>query len=307
MEWDINFLLAHLDRYLIGACAVACLGLIIWLFRWQKRKKELAAKRIFLKGVFDAAIAQKAPFDLKLKHAQTVAGLSAILESISTATLNLQAQGSAGTQWDKQQIEVYLRLNQDEAPVFYFFESVVRSVAQEEGKSRLAIAIPAHLRVDKKRHFIRATPPQEDILMLAVWPVAAGRRLPRENSDLGKPMLSWKSGAPQEDILVENISAGGLALKFQMPEDGEAAPKLAKGRQLICLMVYKNEAGEKVIFWSTGEIMNARQPGNALAVGLEFTNWALQAQGTTEIHWTHSSPWQGAKPILNWVKHLDKI
>ncbi|MBD5641273.1 MAG: PilZ domain-containing protein [Desulfovibrio sp.] len=307
METDINFLLAHLDRYLVWAGVLACLALIIWLFRWRNRKRALAEKRVFLKGVFDEAIRQKAPFDLKLKNSQDQGGLSATLESISTATLNLQAQGIAGEQWNRQQIEVYLRVNQDGAPVFYVFESIVRNVVREGENSRLQIAIPAHLRVDKKRHFIRAMPPQEDILMLAVWAVAPGRRLPRSNTDLGKPLLAWKAGGSPASIRIENISGGGLALRCQVVHEDGVPAALEKGRQLICLLAYRNEAGERVIFWSTGEIMNARQNGDGLTVGLEFTNWAVQEPGSAEIRWKHSSPWQGAEPVLDWVKHLEKI
>lgn len=307
MESDISFLMAKWHQYLVWAIVLACLAGAIWLFRWQRRKKEFANRQEFLKGIFEAALEQKASFDIRLRQAESRAGLTATLSSISSKTLDLEIQGFAGDEWDKKKIEVFLRLYRDNEPVFYVFDSIVRSLAREGGSSRLAIAIPAHVRVDRKRYFVRATPNPGAIIMIRVWPVAAGRRLPRANSDLGKPALSWKNGETRADVQVENISGGGIALRFQARNNGEFPFTPEKGKQLICLLVYKDEKGNPVIFWCTGEIMSVRSAGHAVATGLEFTNWAVQEQGNTEIHWTHSSPWQGAKPIINWVKHIEKI
>lgn len=306
MDWDINLLFVHWDRYLIGAVIVALVFCVIYFFRWYNGKKSLSGKKIFLKQTFETALAQKAQFDIKLKQAKSHIGLSATLASISPATLNMEVHGFAGDEWQKKNVEVFLRLIVDDVAVFYVFDSEIRSLTQKGDISYLSLAIPAHLRLEKKRYFTRVTPNPADILMIGVW--QAGRRLPRTNADLGAPQIAWKCGSSSENVQVENISGGGLALKFQVKAEETSSFKPELGKQLICLMIFR-EAPETmpVIFWCTGEIMSVRTVGYAQAVGIEFTNWAVQQQGNSEIHWMHSSPWQGAKPILNWIRKMEKI
>lgn len=250
---------------------------------------------------------QKADFNLKLAGDNTRAGLTCTLQSIRPNALELACRALPGPEWNKQKVEGFFHISMPEGLVFFAFNSRILNLSQNGDLATLQMSMPEHLRVEKKRHFVRVTPAANEIRMIAVWPMQPGKRLPRSNSDLGKPPLAWKTGQTPAAIQLENISAGGLALKFPLPE-GDALPFAAdKGRQMFCLLVYRLPDSDKdALFWCSGEIMSARKEKDALSLGLEFTNWALQEHGSTEIHWTHSSPWQGARPIIKWVEQLDR-
>lgn len=296
------------EQYLIWACVILLLVCLFCFFRWKGRKRTQGGQRQFIREALDSALSQKSGFDIKLENGLNRAGLSATLISFSPTELAMQVNGFVADEWDKKPVEVFFRVIQPEGPVFHVFNSFVSSLEPGANVSSLTLTMPEHLRVEKKRHFVRVSPDPKDILMIAVWPVAPGRRLPRANSDLGAPAARWKNGESDEQVQLENISGGGIALRFQPGEKGELPFPSARGRQLICLLVYRPapDAEKPVIFWCSGEIMSVRRAGYALSLGLEFTNWAVQTQGDGEIHWTHSSPWQGAKPVLNWVAQIDK-
>lgn len=283
------------------------LALIIFLGRWWNRKKSAGRESRFVANALASAQRDRAVFDLRLHDGSGIPGISCELESVSPGALKLKSADFIGDAWDRKPVEAFFHINEPEGPVFFVFNSKITGLAQSASGSSITIAAPAHLRVEKKRHFTRATPDPAQIRMIAVWPVQPGRRLPRSNSDLGRPALAWKNGQTDQSIRIENISGGGLAIKFALPGEGKLPFAAEKGRQLFCLIVYSpQDSGEKTLFWCSGEIMSARTAGYAISLGLEFTNWALQEKDSTEIHWTHSSPWQGAKPILKWVNQLQK-
>lgn len=296
------------EQYLVWGCSLLLLACIIFLLRWQKRKKAVNSERRFILNALEEARQQKALMEVKLRHGSERAGLSACLEAIEHDSLVLFSNGFVPDDWNRKLVEVFFRVNQPGGVIFYVFNSSVTKLAPGPKTSVVSIAFPDHLRVEKKRHFIRVTPAAADVLMLAVWPVSPGRRLPRARADMGRPGMWWKSGEPEQPVQLENISGGGLALRLQTGPDSSVPFALEKGRQLICLLVYRPEpsATRSLIFWCSCEITNIRKTGHAVSVGMEFTNWALQEQEENEIHWTHSSPWQGAKPILKWVEAIDK-
>lgn len=296
------------DQSFVWIGALILLLCAILILRWNSRHKAIDSRRRFLMTMLETALFQKTAFDIKRADGSSHSGLSASLDAISSGTLSMLANGFVADEWDNKPVEAFFRVTQPEGPVFFVFNSVITDLRPGSEFSTLNLAMPEHLRVEKKRHFVRVAPDPKDILMLAIWPVGSGRRLPRTNADMGQPALSCKNGQPGESVQIENISGGGIALRFYASEKGELPLPSAKGRQLICLLVYRPgpDAPKPVIFWCSGEIMNARKIGYATALGLEFTNWAVQEQGDTQIHWAHSSPWQGVKPILAWVDQIER-
>lgn len=85
-----------------------------------------------------------------------------------------------------------------------------------------------------------------------------GKPIPRTTAEIGRPVIHYKLGMNNEPVQVENISATGMALRFQM-EDPETRPvDLDKGSQLLCLVIYAmDKKGEKLItFWCTCEVID---------------------------------------------------
>lgn len=283
--------------------------LVIAFFIWKQaqKKKSLNARNRFIEQVLNDALQQKTSFDLKLLDSGVHMGLSTSLVVLDASGLIMRSDHPASSDWNKKPVEVYFRVTDGDEPVFYVFESEVLKIAPNSAGVDMTLAAPDHLRVEKKRHFERAHPDQADILMVAVWPVTPGRRLPRTTADLGNPAIRWKAGDKDTPVRVENISGSGIALRFAEASAGQLPVDARRGRSIICLVVYRREpsAAKPTVFWCTAEIMNSRSLDKSTALGLEFTNWAVQEQGDTEIHWTHNSPWRGVRPILEWVKRLE--
>lgn len=294
------------DNYIVWACLAALLVCVAAAIRLISRKRATGSQARFVMETLNHAREQGVNFDIKIPAAAGHSGISGKLLSMSVDSLKIEVPGPLPDGCKRKEAEVYFRVMQDREPVFFVFESEVLNAQPETGT--LELAAPGHLRVEKKRHFNRIQPPPSDIKMLAVWQAVPGRRLPRENSDLGPPATSWKQGQIARIVQLDNIAGSGLALKFTPEKEGPFPLNLVKGRQLICLLVFTPDKmnPKPVIFWCMGEIMNVRQSGDSVAVGMEFINWAVQQQGETEIHWTHNSPWRGVKPILQWVQRLEQ-
>ncbi|MDE5880058.1 MAG: hypothetical protein K2G99_08630, partial [Desulfovibrio sp.] len=212
--------------------------------------------------------------------------------------------------WKGLPVDAYFRVEDEDGPVFYVFRSVFLGISPDPAKPRVALAVPDHLRVEKKRHFVRMRPQEGAVRVVGVWSLAEGQALPRSTADIGAPLSHATPGMKEKPVQVEDISASGLALRFP----GKESPALAaigKGSHLLCLVVYVLDLGKgkTTAFWCTGEVVNERHGQGdppARILGVEFTNWAVLEQGDSEIHWSHSSPSRGVKPILQWVERMDR-
>lgn len=300
--------MTEFNLYLIILCALVAVFCAMGVWRFVARSSARRGENRFVDSVITDAVRQKASVDLKLLEEGMRAGLSAALVARSKKGLVVQSSAAVGDGWRGKPVEAYFRVQHDEGPVFFVFESTVLELRSGADRMQMELALPQHLRVEQKRHFVRAHPDIKDIMMVAVWPAAPGKRLPRVTADLGQPAASYKSGQEHPTVLVENISGSGMALRFSGHVCDDMPIDCDKGRQIICLLAYRPDAdaAKPVVFWCSAEIMNSRRSGQAISLGLEFTNWAVQEQGDSEIHWMHNSPWRGVRPILQWVQRIEK-
>lgn len=302
--------MSDMENYILSALFFVLLCGLFYSIKLFRKKKELSKQESFVVRTLELAQTQYEVFDLRLDAPGAARkGISATIDQLDAKGIGLIAQDYVPEDWNGQPVEVFFRTRGQAGPVFYVFKSKVVKVQSAYENSRLLIAIPQNLRVEKKRHFIRVQPQKSDIRVIGVWPMQAGQTLPAATSEIGTPLTHYRPGMADEPVQVENISASGLALRFTYGPDDKPVVELARGSQLLCLVVYVHEESEKPIaFWCTGEIMNSRideGPKKALVLGLEFTNWAVLEQGTSEIHWAHSSPSRGVRPIAQWVGLID--
>ena len=284
----------------------------LWLlWRYRRARKSASDRRSHIFTTLETAREQFATFNLRLvSDTPGVSGLSAIPIDVDERVLHLEVSDYVDEAWKGRPVDAYFRVDSEDGPVFYVFRSVFLSISPDFGKARVALAVPEHLRVEKKRHFVRMRPQDEAVRVIGVWPLAEGQALPRSTADIGAPLSHATPGMKVKPVQVEDISASGLALRFP----GKESPQLAaigKGSHLLCLVVYVPESGndKTTAFWCTGDVVNERvSQGNppARILGVEFTNWAVLEQGDSEIHWSHSSPSRGVKPILQWVGRMDR-
>ena len=302
--------MSEMENYILSALFFVLLCGLFYSIKLFRKKKQASAREGFIVKTLDLARSQFEIFDIKLDDAgPSRSGISALLTSLEGAKLEMSVQDYVPAEMQGQPIEVFFRTRTPDGPVFYTFSSKILHISPDHENSRLLCAMPQHLRVEKKRHFMRVPPPKNDIRAIGVWPMLPGQTLPSATGEIGAPLTHYRPGMTEEPVQIENISAAGLALRFPFGKDGKPAVEMEKGAQLLCLVIYGHEKTvQPVAFWCTGEIMNARidegQHG-ALVLGLEFTNWAVLEKGASEIHWSHSSPTRGVKPIAQWVGQIE--
>lgn len=285
---------------------------IFFFWKLRRKKAESLATRSFARECLELAKAQYEIFNIKPEAGgEAKNGISAMLEKIEGGAIQLDSNNFAPQDWQGKAAEVYFKARREEGPVFYAFSTVIRKVKSDYEHSEITMAMPDHVRVEKKRHFSRVQPQKNDVQVIGVWPVKPGSRLPNSSEDLGKPLRQYRKGRTEELVKVENVSAAGIALRFKLDKDGNPPLAFKKGSQLICLVVYQmdDQDSKPTAFWCSGEIMNSRMTEDKekeLVLGLEYTNWAILEQGTSDIHWAHSSPTRGARPILQWVNKIER-
>ena len=283
-----------------------------WLFwRMRRARRRASDRRVQIMGTLEAAREQFATFNLRpISDTPGQSGLSAILLDMDERTLHLEVADYVDEAWKGLPVDAYFRVDGEDGPIFYVFRSLFLGISPDFGKARVALALPEDLRVEKKRHFVRMRPQEDAVRVIGVWPLTEGQPLPHSTGDIGAPLSHATPGMQDKPVQVEDISASGLALRFP----GKESPALAaigKGSHLLCLVVYVLDLSQNkpTAFWCTGEVVNERRSTGhtpARILGVEFTNWAVLEQGDSEIHWSHSSPSRGVKPILQWVERMDK-
>lgn len=298
------------ENYILSVVFFLLLCGVFFIWKLKKKKNNAGGKRQFVRDTLELAKSQFEFFNIKLpSEGNARAGYTASLEAIDADGLHMDVNSFMPEECKDKPVEVYFRARLSDGPVFYAFSSVVRNIQPDYENSSLVLEMPDHLRVEKKRHFNRVKPDKKDIRVIGVWPIKPGKRLPKTTSEMGPAATHYKPGMSSEPVQVEDISGAGLALRFRKQEN-EAGPDFQKGSQWLCLVVYVLDENEPpVAFWCTGEVMNVREtagPSPESIVGLEFTNWAILEQASSEIHWAHSSPTRGARPMLRWVDKIEK-
>lgn len=278
------------------------------LWKYGKSRKTSGAQTQFVRDTLDLARSQFEIFNVKLRDSDAKSGLSAILHDIDKNGLRMEVGDYVSDEWNGADVNAYFKVIHEDDPVFYVFSSRVLQLRSDYEASSLLLKTPDHLQVEKKRHFIRVAPAKGDVKALGVWPLPPGKRLPRTSDEIGVPISMYKPGMKEEAIRLVNISGAGLALEIRDANDSTNA-NFSKGKQILCLVGY-NLNNKYAAFWCTGEIMNSRDIDNggkkSVTIGIEFTNWAALNEGQGEIHWSHSSPFRGAKPMLQWVDQIER-
>jgi hypothetical protein len=296
---------------IVGITVLLCVALVFLQNRLQMQKLVKRRKSILM-ALLRKAQEQNESFDIKLlgeesrKH-----GLSALLHKISDHQLEAEVLEYISKSWIGAGVDVYFRVTLQEGPIFYKFRAEVQNVKAQQERSRIFLSPPQDLEVGQKLNFIRVKPPKDSIRAVAVWHLDPAFPIPRTTSEVGPPLYHYRHGMDAAPVVLENISSTGFALRFNLDNPEDLLEKLKMSAQLLCLVIYATDENSETfnIFWSTNEIVNSRtEEGEktSLVLGSMFTNWAMLAQGKTEIHWFHTSPTRGVMPITQWVMQIDR-
>ena len=284
----------------------------LWLlWRVLRARRHASSRRDYIFAMLEMAREQFATFNLRLiSDTPGSSGLSAILVDMDDATLHLEVADYVDEAWKGLPVDAYFRVDTEDGPIFFVFRSLFLDILPDFGKPRVAVALPDNLRVEKKRRFVRVRPQEEAVRVIGVWALPEGQTLPHSTAEIGAPLSHATPNMKDKPVQVEDISASGLALRFPGKET-EVLRAIGIGSHVLCLVVYVLDlhSDKTTPFWCTGEVMNERKSQEqppARILGVEFTNWAILEPGSNEIHWSHSSPSRGIKPILRWVERMDR-
>jgi len=299
-----------IQLFLVVAILLAAIGATLVIVRGRLQSVRHAARRAdLIRNMLERAQEQNEIFDLNIQGEHGIKGLPAMLVRIGPDTLDLEVLAYVSRESLDRAVEVYFRATLKDGPSFFKFRSHIRDVQSRRQKSTLVLSLPRDIDAGQKRHFIRVTPPKDLVRVIGVWKLDEAKPMPRNTSEIGTPLLHYKSGMETEPVRVADISATGMALSFPA-ESLEVKPvDLDKGSQLLCLIIYQvNKDDRMVTFWCTCNVLNTRMrqdPEAALVLGTEFTNWAVLEPGKAEINWFHSTPKSGVAPITQWVMQMD--
>lgn len=297
----------NFENYIFSAIFFIIVCAIYYFWKIHKKKSSNSQNKSVLENL-ELARSQFEIFNIKQQEKGTKSGLSAMLREVDKNGLSMEVGDYVSEDWNMKPVDVYFQVLKDGNPISYVFSSSITKLNSDYGVSTFLLKLPQNMRVEKKRHFIRVQPKQSDVHLIGVWPMLPGKALPQTVDEMDKPLTHYKPGMKESQVQLENISGAGIALRIISDKSGQLPMQFSRGMQLLCLVDYSMDENKNTAFWCTGEIMNIRHEEGqkpAVVLGLEFTNWAVLEQGHGEIHWAHSSPSRGAKPILQWVEKID--
>ncbi|MBQ4566765.1 MAG: PilZ domain-containing protein [Desulfovibrio sp.] len=304
MQGDSYFLI-------MAGLIVGLLILVVFLRNNLKKAQREKRRQAVINETLVTAQEQNELFELKfLNTGENAPGMPATMLHVLGDSLHMEILHTL-PKWKNAYVDVYFHVLQPAGSIFYKFRSQLRSLSHEGNKTFVVLAAPQHLEVGQRRSFMRVKPPYASVRALGVWTLDEAD-IPRTTRDVGRPTVFYKTGMEVRSVLIENISATGMALRFMMPDPENPPLQVEKGTPLLCLLVYAMQEGEGeklVTFWCTCQVVNIRTTKDsppALVLGLEFTNWAMLEPGKTEIHWFHASPTRGVAPLTLWVMQLDR-
>ena len=288
--------------------AALCATLVSVKGRLQSMRH--AAKRAeIIRRMLETAQEQNEIFDLNVEERHSSKGMAGTLARIHSTQLEMEVLSYVSRELEGTSVEVFFRATLPEGPSFFKFQTQIVQVKGAYDKSRLLLAMPKDIDAGQKRHFIRVKPPKDLVRVIGVWEMDPAKPMPRNTSEIGRPLLHYKSGMENELVQVADISATGMALRFPAESLEDKPVDLDKGSQLLCLIIYQMSKEDRVVtFWCTCDVLNIRmqkEPAPALILGTEFSNWAVLEQGKADINWFHSTPKSGVSPITQWVMQMD--
>lgn len=275
------------------------------------RRRQEAKRKAVIAEMLELAQANNEGFDIVPRDKSApFKNLTAILIHLNKNELELEVLSHISRYLTGTVVDVYFRAALPTGQVSYKFSSAIQNVEAGKNKTRLRLSFPADLDAGQKRNFIRVRPPRAEVRVIGIWKLDPATPIPRDTGEIGRPLIYYKQDMAAAPVQVEDISATGMALRFDLSSLSVLPETLEKDAQLLCLLIYHINREDRVVtFWCTLDVLHARQvegENPALLLGTIFTNWAVLEQGKSEISWFHSTPARGVSPITQWVMGIDR-
>ncbi len=214
-----------------------------------KRRQNKQRLRI-VQDVLHAALAQRSNIRLEVMQGD-FKGFSAegIFNAVAGDHMILQVTDAFGAhQWVNVPLILFLSIQQKGKSSFFHFTTQAFKAVRKGSFTELHMHLPQEISPGQKRAFLRYTPPKHDVFGLGLWLTAGNTPMPTSRDALGKPYLIFRPKA-QNDMVLDNISAGGLRVYIHERAMASCEHLLTRDAQILFLVVLANknkEVTEKV-------------------------------------------------------------
>ena len=225
--------------------------MVTMTFLFSKKPKKLTpdtpinwiTDKAHVKRLMDSAVVQRSKIRVSFYREENGArSTSAALVSANGQELALEFASlkNANLAWVGRDLDCGFNMRDPDNPKLFtnytFVATIVNTLLVPGDILHVTLAYPERMEITQYRSSLRVEPPEKYVRAVSLWDVnkvkqTAGRAQHPES--WGKPMLASEPKGRQE-LVLENISGGGLRLKI-MPEALSAHDeKLAVSQQFYC-------------------------------------------------------------------------
>ncbi len=286
-------------------------------------------------NVLHAALAQRAVIRMEVMQGD-FKGFSAegICNAVTPDHMILQITDAFGAhQWTDVPLILFLCIQQNKKTSYFHFTAKAFTSVRKGSFTELHMTIPDSVSPGQKRAFLRYTPPKTSVMGMGMWLMAGNAPLPTTRDALGKPYLFYRPNA-HNDMVLDNISAGGLRIFIHERAMAHSAHLLEKDANLLFLLVLANKKAKEAVenteqkadeaqddnnkeqekntlsFWISCRVaMRSHQEKNNLwQVAVRFENWAPLDEKTKKIMWFPTDSNKSIPPLSTWVmrSHMEE-
>lgn len=194
-------------------------------------------------ATLESARSLGAHFDLQLKEAPepVTLRLGLAFAGPEGLVLELTGPGMLRKSWEGMEVAVRFALPKRHyvQPRYYGFETTILEIRRGEGDTRLLELAPVKsLGEIRQRRNVRIAPPQRHMPHVQAWPWKELMPPPRTLAPPVEPCLFRLDPVlPGEEVLLHNISAGGMRLSLSRHKSRGAAEHLRKGKTVLIRII----------------------------------------------------------------------
>ena len=206
-------------------------------------------------------------------------------------------------EWIGETVLVSFKIDNKGASSYYQFASRLLELPRRIGAFGMLLETPAEIIPNQKRSFVRLSPPKKVTFGVGIWPLQLSQERPSDPASLGAAQISYRQDR-LEQLALLNVSAAGLGLKLQRPQENRPSIDPRPGDRLLCLLILRSQVGEQTLpFWLDCTVMNRGEKEGArhIVVGLRFDAWAVPHQGRALVNWFTAGEGGAVGPLAAWI------
>ncbi len=300
---------------LVSHVILACIGgiiLAILLYSFTDKVRAFFAHRAqkkrriaIVQSITHAAMAQRSLMRMEVMQGD-FQGFTAegTCIAITQDHLILQVTDAFGAhQWLDVPLQIFFSIQQNGQTSFFHFVGMTFKSQRKGTLTELYVQTPANISPGQKRAFLRYAPPKPSILGMCMWLASNADPLPLSKSDIKKPFLLYRPNS-QNDMVLDNISAGGLRVCIHERVMEQHLQKVKQSDRLLFLLVLANKQAKDSSAQPELKSAEEAKAENGATEKNSVGFW-LSCRVITLIHIEKSNLWQVSMRFEKWA-HLDE-